>query len=78
MKYLAKILWRDIIFSKQRHRGGSNENPLARQVLYNASTLVQQRAIYKDLKNMNVEGENSTLVEKMDQPLAKKTAQGMI
>ena len=39
-------------FSKQRHRGGSNENPSARQVLYNASTLVQQRAIYKDLKNM--------------------------
>ena len=76
MKYLAKMLLRDIFQNKDR--GGSNENPLARQVLYNASTLVQQRAIYKDLKKMNVEHENSTLVEKMDQPLAKKTAQGRI
>ncbi len=32
-------------FSRQRHRGGSNDNPTAFRVPYNASTLVQQRSI---------------------------------
>ena len=45
-------------FSRQRHCGGSNEkNPTAFQVPYNASTLVQQRSIYRDLKSMNVDSE---------------------
>lgn len=29
-------------FSRQRHRGGHNDNPTAFQVPYSASTLVQQ------------------------------------
>ncbi len=41
-------------FSRQRHRGGSNENPTAYQIPYNAATLVQQRSMYHDLKSMNV------------------------
>lgn len=44
-------------FSRQRHRGGSNDNPTAFQVPYSASTLVQQKSVYKDLKTMNVEPE---------------------
>ena len=42
-------------FSYQHHPGGSNENPTAYQVPYNAATLVQQRFMYNDLKSMNVE-----------------------
>jgi hypothetical protein len=44
-------------FSRQRHRGGSNDNPIAHQVPYNAAILVQQRSIamYCDLKTMNVQ-----------------------
>ena len=42
-------------FSRQRHRGGSNENSTANQVPYNAATLVQQQSMYHDLKTMNVE-----------------------
>ena len=44
-------------FSRQRHRGGSNDSPTAYQVPYSASTLVQQKSIYRDLKTMNVEPE---------------------
>ncbi len=58
-------------FSKQRHRGGSNENPTAAQVPYNASTLIQQRAVYKDIKTMNIESENSSL-GKLSEPLQKR------
>ena len=58
-------------FSKQRHRGGSNENPTAYQVPYNASTLVQQRSIYKDIRTMNIEAEN-TCSDKVSEPLRKK------
>lgn len=42
-------------FSKQRHRGGSCDNPTAYQVPYNASTLHQQKSVYSDLKTMNVQ-----------------------
>ena len=42
-------------FSRQRHRGGSCENPTAQLVPYNAATLVQQKVMYRDLKTMNVE-----------------------
>ena len=57
-------------FSKQRHRGGSCENPTAQIVPYNASTLVQQRSIYTDLKGMNVDKENKD-VQLAYQPLKK-------
>ena len=42
-------------FSRQRHRGGHTDNPTAYQVPYNAATLLQQQAVYRDLKSMNVE-----------------------
>jgi hypothetical protein len=42
-------------FSQQRYQEGSNENPTAYQVPYNAARLVQQRSMYHDLKSMNVE-----------------------
>ena len=58
-------------FSKQRHRGGSNENSLASQVPFNASTLIQQSAVYKDLKTMNVSSENSNS-DKLAEPLKKR------
>ena len=58
-------------FSRQRHRGGSNENPTAFQVPYNASTLVQQQSMYRDIKTMNVEPESSG-VEVMSTPLPKR------
>ena len=57
-------------FSRQRHRGGSNDNPTADQVPLNAMTLVQQQAVYKDLKTMNIEREASTL--SVSQPLQKR------
>ena len=57
-------------FSRQRHRGGHNDNPIAYQVPYNASTLVQQRSVYRDLKTMNVEP--GTIDELLDVPVKKK------
>ena len=42
-------------FSRQRHRGGSNDNRTAEQVPLSGMTLIQQQAIYRDLKTMNVE-----------------------
>jgi hypothetical protein len=60
-------------FSRQRHRGGSNENPTASQVPYNASTLVQQQSMYHDLKTMNVEAdEQSNQLNTVSQPLPKR------
>ena len=41
-------------FCRQRHRGGSNDNPTAYQVPYNAAILVQQQSMYRDLRTMNV------------------------
>lgn len=59
-------------FSKQRHRGGSNDNPTAFQVPYNASTLVQQQAMYRDIKTMNVEVQEDLPLEIMSKPLPKR------
>lgn len=59
-------------FSKQRHRGGSNDNPTAYQVPFNASTLLQQRSIYSDLKTMNVEGGQETNMQTVCAPLRKR------
>lgn len=58
-------------FSRQRHRGGHNDNPTAYQVPYNASTLVQQRSVYRDVKKMNVEPEKQD-VELLTQPMKKR------
>lgn len=59
-------------FSRQRHRGGSNENPTALQVPYNAATLLQQSSIYKDLKTMSVMAEGQNNLENVCRPLRKK------
>ena len=59
-------------FSRQRHRGGSNENPTAFQVPYNAATLVQQQTVYHDLKTMNVDPERGIELQNASQPLNKR------
>lgn len=59
-------------FSKQRHRGGSCDNPTAKQVPYNASTLVQQKSMYRDLKTMNVEAEEEQNLAAASAPLRKR------
>lgn len=60
-------------FSKQRHRGGSNDNPTAYQVPYNASTLVQQKSVFRDLKTMNVEpSDPADHLNDIDRPLKKR------
>ena len=59
-------------FSRQRHRGGSCDNPTAYQVPYTAVTLLQQQAIYKDLKTMNVEARNEEDHILASQPLRKR------
>ena len=55
-------------FSRQQHRGGSNDNPTTEQVPLSGMTLIQQ-AIYRDLKTMNVEHKVSNL--SASQPLKK-------
>lgn len=58
-------------FSRQRHRGGSCENPTAHLVQHNAATLVQQKAMYRDLKTMNVQAEEIHL-DDVSEPLPKR------
>ena len=62
VKYLlSEVLSQDPLeryFSKQRHRGGSNENPTAEQVPLNAMMLIKQQSIYRDIRTMNVEQSN--------------------
>ena len=41
-------------FSKQRHRGGGNENPTVEQLRVNAAILMQQQQIRHDLKTMKL------------------------
>lgn len=61
-------------FSRQRHRGGSNDNPTAEQVPLNAVTLIQQQAMYSDLKTMNVERDISNIDNLIvSQPLQKRS-----
>ena len=60
-------------FARQRHRGGSNENPQAHQVTYNAATLVQQRSVHSDIKSMNVDASHQSIdLQVVSQPLPKR------
>ena len=59
-------------FSRQRHREGSNDNPTAFQVPFNAATLVQQQSVYQDLKTMHVEKSVHQAVTTVSQPLPKR------
>lgn len=76
MKYLLSEVFSqgplERYFSRQRHRGGSNENPTAEQVPLNAMTLVQQQAVYRDLKTINIEQEVSQSLQTASQPLRKR------
>lgn len=60
-------------FSKQRHRGGSCDNPTVHQFPYNASTLQQQKSVYRDVKTMNVQAtaENNIDIDAFE-PLKKR------
>ena len=59
VKYLLReIFFQDPLeryFSRQRHRGGSSDNPTAFQVPFNAATLVQQQSVYQYDKTMSIE-----------------------
>ena len=62
-------------FSRQRHRGGSNDNPTAEQVPLNAMTLIQQQTVYRDLKTINVQSsrcQDTTSLSQISEPLKKK------
>lgn len=69
MRYSVKILWRGI--SVARGIEEAADNPTAYQVPYNASTLVQQQSMYRDIKTMNIEPGDSG-VELMSMPLPKR------
>lgn len=59
-------------FSRQRHKGGSCDNPTISQFQYNTVSLVQQGAIYKDLKTMNIESGSCALQADCDAPIQKR------
>ena len=60
-------------FSRQRHKGGSSDNPSVQQFHYNTVSLVQQGDIYRDLKTMNVSCSSNNLTQSTcDAPLLKR------
>lgn len=62
-------------FSKQRHRGGGNENPTIEQFQSNAAILTQQQQTRHELKTMNVQPANfdeSSSQRCVDEPLLKR------
>lgn len=61
-------------FSKQRHRGGGNENPTVEQFRVNAAILMQQQQIRHDLKTMNVlpDRDDTPTMLPIDEPLPKR------
>ena len=74
---LSEVFCQDPIeryFSKQRHRGGGNENPTVDQFHSNSAILVQRQQIGRVLKTMNVEPNNSDCVDPDSayQPLPKR------
>ena len=80
IKYLlSEVLSQDPLeryFSRQRHRGGSNDNPTAYQVPYNAAILVQQQLMYRDLKTMNMQPDQEVPESHaVIQPLCKRKRQ---
>ena len=61
-------------FSKQRHRGGGNENPTVEQFQTNAAILMQQQQTRHDLKSMNVIPDRRYIPSMpIDEPLPKRT-----
>ncbi len=63
----------EAFFSKQRHKGGSCDNPSVQQFLYNTVSLVQQGDVYKDLKTMNVQSTKKKFDSSIvDKPLPRR------
>ena len=61
----------EIYFSRQRHRGGSRDNPSVLEFCNNTATLIQQRSIYRDIKTMNVKAQESQKIN-LEKPLPKR------
>ena len=61
-------------FSRQRHKGGSCDNPSVQQFLSNTASLIQQGDIYHDLKTMNVKRTKKIFdPSRVDQPLPRRS-----
>ena len=60
----------EIYFSRQRHHGGNCENPSVQDFYHNTATLVQQKAVYRDLKTMNITPSESQV--QLTEPLPKR------
>ena len=70
---LSEVFCQDPIeryFSKQRHRGGGNENPTVEQFHSNSAILAQRQQIGSELKSMNVEPHKADIDS--SQPLPKR------
>lgn len=60
-------------FSRQRNRGGGNDNPTVEQFQKNAAILLQKQQLHWDLKSANVQpGELNVGTSTAMQPLAKR------
>ena len=62
----------EVYFSKQRHKGGSCDNPSIQQFMYNTASLVQQGEVYRDLTTMNVKRNQKFDPAICDRPLPKR------
>ena len=77
---LSEVFCQDPIeryFSKQRHRGGGNENPTVDQFHSNSAILVQRQQVGSVLKSMNVEPNDSNInhADSASEPLPKRRRQ---
>ena len=77
---LSEVFCQDPIeryFSKQRHRGGGNENPTVNQFHSNSAILVQRQQVGSVLKTMNVEPNDSNInhADSASEPLPKRRRQ---
>ena len=73
---LSKVFCQDPLeryFSRQRHRGGGNENPTVEQFHSNSDILLQLQQVKSDLKTMNVKPSESVPISSSSyQPLPKR------
>lgn len=72
---LCEVFSQDLIemyFSRQRHCGGSSENPTVQQFYDNSATLMQQRHVYRDVRTMNVLPGELNEQDKVEMPLQKR------
>lgn len=73
---LSEVFCQDPVeryFSRQRNRGGGNDNPTVEQFQKNANILFQKKQLHWDLKSANVQpGEPSAEASTAMQPLAKR------